>query len=335
MICRLPILGNQSCSVELLSAAPQSRTCKFPNLAISYPIKSSLHVNQTKRHSASRLPDCRPIRLSVSLARNRTMLDEESLNYPLFRDCLSTTILQPATPAPEPKRRRRAKAGPTSPGPAAVADPERDAQELADFIDYLADGIFQNLPQDLQELDYRSWRESEALQTQYSLPLTADSLSELVLPASICETLVTYNLISSDPSQPSHLPSTPEAFLLPILTAYLTPLIEPPPATASTRTEACELCERSWIPLSYHHLIPRFVHDKAVKRGWHRKEDLQNVAWLCGACHRFVHRFRNHEDLARYYYTVELLLEEEEVQKFAEWVGKLRWKGGKTRSRKH
>ncbi|EHK43945.1 uncharacterized protein TrAtP1_008397 [Trichoderma atroviride] len=265
------------------------------------------------------------------------MLDEESLNYPLFRDCLSTTILQPATPAPEPKRRRRAKAGPTSPVPAAVAvaDPERDAQELADFIDYLADGIFRNLPQDLQDLDHRSWRESEALQAQYSLPLTEDSLSELVLPASICETLVTYNLVSSDPSQPSHLPSTPEAFLLPILTAYLTPLIEPPPATASTRTEACELCERSWIPLSYHHLIPRFVHEKAVKRGWHRKEDLQNVAWLCGACHRFVHRFRNHEDLARYYYTVELLLEEEEVQKFAEWVGKLRWKGGKTRSRKH
>ncbi|OPB36688.1 hypothetical protein A0O28_0057680 [Trichoderma guizhouense] len=262
------------------------------------------------------------------------MSDEESLNYPLFRDCLSATILQPV-PAPEPKRRRRAKAGRTSPVPTPVPGPDQDAEELADFIDYLADGIFQNLPQDLQELDYRSWRESEALQAQYSLPLTPESLSKLDLPPSICETLITYSLIAPDPTQPSHLPPTPEAFLLPILTGYLTPLIEPPPATPSTRTDACELCERSWIPLSYHHLIPRFVHDKAVKRGWHRKEDLQNVAWLCGACHRFVHRFKNHEDLARYYYTVELLLEEEEVRKFAEWVGTLRWKGGKTRSKRY
>ncbi|TFB06600.1 hypothetical protein CCMA1212_000107 [Trichoderma ghanense] len=266
--------------------------------------------------------------------------EKESLNYPLFRDCLSATILQPA-PAPAPKRRRRAKAGRASsspvPAPASAPNPDQDAEELADFIDYLADGIFRNLPDELQALDYRSWRESEALQAQYSLPLTQDSLRKLDLPPSICETLVTYNLIAAaDPAAPSsHLPPTTEAFLVPILTGYLTTLIEPPPATASTRADACELCERSWIPLSYHHLIPRFVHDKAVKRGWHRKEDLQNVAWLCGACHRFVHRFRNHEDLARYYYTVELLLEEEEVRKFAEWVGKLRWKGGNARSRRN
>ncbi|PTB77458.1 hypothetical protein M440DRAFT_1400372 [Trichoderma longibrachiatum ATCC 18648] len=267
--------------------------------------------------------------------------EKESLNYPLFRDCLSAIILQP-TLAPEPKRRRRAKAGRASSSPvpasasASAPDPDQDAKELADFIEYLADGIFRNLPDELQQLDYRSWRDSEELQTQYSLPLTQDSLSsKLNLPPSICETLVTYNLVAADATESSHLPPTPEAFLVPILTGYLTTLIEPPPATASTRTDACELCERSWIPLSYHHLIPRFVHDKAVKRGWHRKEDLQNVAWLCGACHRFVHRFRNHEDLARYYYTVELLLEEEEVRKFAEWVGKLRWKGGNTRSRKN
>ncbi|KAH6606013.1 hypothetical protein Trco_005166 [Trichoderma cornu-damae] len=260
------------------------------------------------------------------------MADDEGLNYPLFRDCLSATILQSAAPAAGPKRRRRAKAGPAS--PTTAPDPERDAEELADFIDYLADGIFQSLPRELQDLDYRAWRESEALQEQYSLPLTADRLSKLDLPLSIRETLVTYDLVSPDPALSSPLPSTPGAFLLPILTGYLTPLIEPPPATSSTRTDACEICERSWIPLSYHHLIPRFVHDKAVRRGWHRKEDLQNVAWLCGACHRFVHRFKSHEDLARSYYTVELLLEEEEVRKFADWVGRLRWKGGKTRSRK-
>ena len=108
----------------------------------------------------------------------------------------------------------------------------------------------------------------------------------------------------------------------------VTTITNPPPPPSSTRGQitACELCARDWINLSYHHLIPRFVHDKAVKRGWHRKEDLQNVAWLCGACHRFVHSFAKHEVLAREYYTVELLMGAEEVRRFAGWVGGVRWK---------
>ncbi|KAF5229176.1 hypothetical protein FANTH_14283 [Fusarium anthophilum] len=252
-------------------------------------------------------------------------------NYALFRDCLSTTLLQPAPSAPDPpKRRRRGKntgAPLVASTPAPDPDPEKDAEELAEFVDYLSTEIFYNLPEELQGLEYRTWRKDEALQEQYSLPLAKDSLLLLNLPPSVIETLATYNLISADPYVESHLPSSPESFLLPILTSYITPLIEPPPATRSIRADACELCARSWVPLSYHHLIPRFVHEKAVKRGWHRKEDLQNVAWLCGACHRFVHHFKTHEELARDYYTVELLLDEEEVQRWAHWVGRLRWKG--------
>ncbi|KAF5673602.1 2-haloalkanoic acid dehalogenase [Fusarium denticulatum] len=245
-------------------------------------------------------------------------------NYALFRDCLSTTLLQPAPSAPDPPKRRRRSKNTGAPlvasTPASDPDPGKDADELAEFVDYLATEIFDNLPEELQDLEYRTWREDEALQEQYSLPLTKDSLLLLNLPPSVIETLVTYNLISADPYVDSHLPSSPESFLLPILTSYITPLIEPPPATRSTRADACELCARSWVPLSYHHLIPRFVHEKAVKRGWHRKEDLQNVAWLCGACHRFVHHFKTHEELARDYYTVDLLLDEEEVQRWAHWV---------------
>ncbi|KAF7561829.1 hypothetical protein G7046_g2320 [Stylonectria norvegica] len=262
-------------------------------------------------------------------------MDKNPDNYALFRDCLSTSVLQSASPPPEqPKRRRRGKlrCGHGPGGSISAPDPRREVEELADFIDYLATEIFDSLPEELQALDYLSWRESSWLQKQYSFPLTEDSLLTINLSPSILETLTTYSLISTDPLIQSSLPSSPEIFLLPILTSYITPLTTPPPATRlATRTDACELCDRSWIPLSYHHLIPRFVHDKAVKRGWHRKEDLQNVAWLCGACHRFVHNFKNHEELARQYYTVELLLEEEEVRKFAAWVGKLRWKGGRTR----
>lgn len=284
--------------------------------------------------AGSRRPAFHPHTHATSNTRtpvNRMSL-EESPNYALFRDCLSTTLLRPQAPAsPGSKRRRRAKAENARARarqlPAAEADPQRDAEELAEFIDYLAGSIFESLPEELRDLDYRSWRESERLKAQFALPLTEASTSTLDVPPSIPETLVTYNLVSPDPTLDSPLPATTEAFLVPILTSYLESATVPPPATQSTRTEACEICERSWIPLSYHHLIPRFVHDKAVKRGWHRKEDLQNVAWLCGACHRFVHHFKTHEELARDYCTVELLLAEDEVKRFAAWAGRLRWKG--------
>ena len=39
-----------------------------------------------------------------------------------------------------------------------------------------------------------------------------------------------------------------------------------------------------------------------------------------------MHRVAGHEELAREYYTVELLGEREDVQKFVDWVGRVRWK---------
>lgn len=262
------------------------------------------------------------------------MEESEDENFAIFRDCLSTTILEKRNTKAEPKRRRRSKAAAAA---ANESSQQEEAEELADFIDYLAHEIFETLPEELQSIDHRSWRDSQSLQDRFSLPLTVDSLESLNLPLSIAETLQTYNLISPDPStsSPLPLPPTAEAFALPAMSAYLATQTAAPPATRreATRASACEICERSWIPLSYHHLIPRFVHDKVVKRGWHRKEDLQNVAWLCGACHRFVHHFKNHEELARDYYTVERLLEADEVQQWAGWAAKLRWKGGGVRRR--
>lgn len=39
-----------------------------------------------------------------------------------------------------------------------------------------------------------------------------------------------------------------------------------------------------------------------------------------------MHRVASHEELAREWFTVELLLEREDVEKWAVWVGKVRWK---------
>lgn len=68
------------------------------------------------------------------------------------------------------------------------------------------------------------------------------------------------------------------------------------------------------------------MHAKVLKRGWHTEDQLENVAWLCRACHSFVHRIASNEELAREFYSVERLLGREDILKFAGWVGKVRWK---------
>ncbi|KAI1087602.1 hypothetical protein F5B19DRAFT_486590 [Rostrohypoxylon terebratum] len=200
----------------------------------------------------------------------------------------------------------------------------KDAESLAEFADYIAAETFHALPVELRTLDYHTYSKDTTLQSRYALPLTGSN-TPLLLPSldpSIADSLSAYG-ITREPAQGI------DEFLAPVLTSYLTTLTTAPPPPRSTLrgAQGCELCGRDWIDLSYHHLIPRFVHAKAVRRGWHREEDLQNVAWLCGACHKFVHRFAGHEELARKYYTVELLMAEEGVRRWVDWVGRLRWKG--------
>ncbi|KAG7293828.1 hypothetical protein NEMBOFW57_003886 [Staphylotrichum longicolle] len=258
---------------------------------------------------------------------------EYNANYEQFRDILSSFLIEriavPVT-KPKPKSKRRSKKltpDPASP-PSLETEDAASADDLAEFTSYIATAVFLTLPSDLQSLTYHAWSDSPHLQSLYALPITTDVAAPLLqtLDPSIPDSLTAYG-ITADPSTPSSLP-TPTEFLTPILSAYLTAATTPPPPPSSTKGKvtACEICGRDWINLTYHHLIPRKVHEQAVKRGWHRPEELQNVAWLCGACHRFVHRFKEHEDLAREFYTVERLLAAEEVRRFAEWVGRVRWK---------
>ncbi|KAI8961887.1 hypothetical protein F5Y11DRAFT_210887 [Daldinia sp. FL1419] len=260
--------------------------------------------------------------------------EDQQRNYEIFRDCLSTALIEKISrPEPKPKRRSKSKRGTSSSSAPktqdAVADTDADlnnADDLADFADYIATETFRALPEELKTIDYHEYTKDATLQERFAqaLPLTgADTPSILPsLDPAVGDSLSAYS-ITSEATQGV------DEFLAPVLTSFLSQLgtAPRPPRATLAQAAGCELCGRDWIPLSYHHLIPRFVHAKAVKRGWHRPEDLESVAWLCGACHRFVHRFAGHEDLARRYYTVELLLGDEAVRRWAQWVGRLRWKG--------
>ncbi|KAL8708803.1 MAG: hypothetical protein Q9220_006364 [cf. Caloplaca sp. 1 TL-2023] len=190
------------------------------------------------------------------------------------------------------------------------------AEDLADFVDYVANEIFESFSQDLQSLSYSVLQKDPRLAKEFCDPLpkaTADQVLIRMAP-SVADSLVTYGLLDSQDDLPK--------FLIPILQDYVNASTAPPPLWSTTRASACEICDRDWIPLSYHHLIPKQVHAKAIKREWHEEWQLNSVAWLCRACHSFVHRMASNEELATKYWTVERLMAKDDVQAWAKWVGR-------------
>lgn len=203
--------------------------------------------------------------------------------------------------------------------------------------------MFTSLPPELRTLSYSVVQEDTAIAVKYETPLDTAVLEAISkpLPLSIPDSLTSYGLIKEA--------SDLDRFLDHVLTAYCTTASAAPPeytpSIAASRPSECEICGREHLPLTYHHLIPREAHAKAVKRkwihgpspastrhvltyigGWHPEWALNKVAWLCRACHSYVHRIASNEELAKELYSIDLLLEREDVQKWAVWVSKVRWK---------
>lgn len=243
-------------------------------------------------------------------------------NYEQFRDALTSALIDKLS---KPQKRAKARKK-TRPGIESTTNTREDTtkeddgtstdvEDLAEFTDYIASLTFSSLPSELQTVTHRTWAESSDLQDRYALPMSSTDVPERVLcglDTGVDESLTVYGVVNP----PAEDVTT---FLAPILTSYLSAVTSPPPAAWATRGKAtdCEICGRDWVPLTYHHPIPRFVHAKAVKRGWHREEDLQKVAWLCRACHSFVHRFAGYEVLAREFFSVEKPLEQDDIRRFA------------------
>ncbi|KAI4634615.1 hypothetical protein J4E83_001934 [Alternaria metachromatica] len=269
---------------------------------------------------------------------------EEQSNFETFRDCLSEPVLKAlAAPIEKPKskKKRHAKKGSRSGKneivkqevvPTVVEAQETDAEDLGEFIEYLSTLIFPFLPAELRTLTHSIFKDSPTLQDLYTTPLSSSTSTALLhtIPPTAIDSLESYGLLppTSDTIDQHNL-------LTPLLTTYISAVTAPPPIWSSTRATACELCSRDWVPLTYHHLIPKAAHARVRKRGWHTEDKLNSVAWLCRACHSFVHRLAGNEELAKNFYTVELIQEggvEEDVEKresvegWVKWVGGVRWR---------
>lgn len=139
---------------------------------------------------------------------------------------------------------------------------EEETSDLDDFTSYLAHETWPSLPAVLREASY---------DTRADLP-DVDVISLDSTPTSFSDTLVSYGLSLDAESALNILRQTIEDYVGQICT--------PPPPWGRTRTEECELCERT-VPLTYHHLIPRSTHAKVLKKKWHLERMLNSVAWLC------------------------------------------------------
>ncbi|KAJ4291051.1 hypothetical protein N0V90_010249 [Kalmusia sp. IMI 367209] len=268
---------------------------------------------------------------------------DEQTNYETFRDCFSEPVLR-ALVAPIDKSKKKTKRATRKSRGGKIelakgkieakakedvnADEEQaTAEDLGDFVDYLSGVIFPSLPSDLRTLTYPKFKDSPQLQDRYSTPLSASTTITLLntMPPMAVDSLESYGLLpfQSDANDLHH-------FFTPLLTTYIVSATAPPPIWSTTRTSECELCGRSWIPLSYHHLIPKSTHERVLKRRWHSEDQLNSVAWLCRACHSFVHRLASNEELAKSYYTVELIqeggVEGDAEKKAVVEVGEVGWR---------
>ncbi|KAF7313168.1 hypothetical protein MKEN_01003100 [Mycena kentingensis (nom. inval.)] len=193
-----------------------------------------------------------------------------------------------------------------------LQDTTEAASGLDEFTTYLANDLWDALPPSMRDASYDT-RADLDLDTEVDL-----SRHLTPLAVSFTDTLLTYSVISCEEALPP--------FLHKLLTDYLTAVYAPPPVWASTRTEECEICERR-VPLTYHHLIPRSVQAKALKKRWHTESRINAVAWLCRPCHTAVHQVASNIELAQHFYTVELLLEREDIQRWGKYASKQRWGG--------
>jgi len=154
-------------------------------------------------------------------------------------------------------------------------------RRTTDAQKYTAYEIFNGLPPALRTITYSKWFNSSTLQSLYPDEMPRQTALSILNPLSpsITDSLATYNILPPL--------TTLSEFLAPVLTNFVTQVTAAPPPPRLTKDLAteCEICDRSWVPLTYHHLIPREVHGKVLKRRWHTEDHLNDAAWVCRACH--------------------------------------------------
>ncbi|KAI8806390.1 hypothetical protein BJ742DRAFT_855160 [Cladochytrium replicatum] len=87
----------------------------------------------------------------------------------------------------------------------------------------------------------------------------------------------------------------------------------------------CAICDR-FQPLTFHHLIPKSEHSTTMqkKKGMTKEQLGSHGVDICRPCHTAVHRLYSNRDLADRFDTLDKLLEDEKVRRWANWASRQR-----------
>jgi 5-methylcytosine-specific restriction endonuclease McrA len=255
--------------------------------------------------------------------------ESQPTTFDILKDCVAYEVIKTSKEQQEDgKGATKSRLRKKRLNPSEEANTDHDlAEELDEFVLYLAQEIYQVLPENL--ISNNDGVDSTKASTEEFSP---EALLEAVaVPPTFAETLTTYSLVNTPDAASELFHSILSAFAAEYISQQsfnandvMDERVPPPGGWKSTRTTECEICTRA-VPLTYHHLIPRSTHSKVLKRKWHPETRLNSVAWLCRQCHSAVHKTASNEVLAREYYTVELLLQVESLQRWATWASRQRW----------
>lgn len=182
--------------------------------------------------------------------------------------------------------------------------------EQSDVVDFLIQDVL--VPE-----GSGAWETPEALQ---------NVLQEALIDLDVCYSELEAQLLCEDLQKAFQQPS-PQAVRL---SSYLSNGISLPEALLSSQSPeteeqlppgTCVMCERH-MPLTWHHLYPREVQKKFLKRGLMTEADKLRGINICRQCHNTIHRSFDNEMLAGQLHSVESLLEQEVIQKWVSYASK-------------
>jgi len=124
------------------------------------------------------------------------------------------------------------------------------------------------------------------------------------------------------PREVKSQPKTTQQLYEEIVTEEETKVYNDSETRRQEKQEVCEMCDRP-MPLTFHHLIPKTTHAKYKAKGY-GAATLAKGIWVCRPCHSAVHRLIDEDTLAESFNTLELLLEDERVAKWAKYCSKQR-----------
>ena len=144
-----------------------------------------------------------------------------SPQFATFKNCLTRCIL-------------------TEPGVIEQSGGQDEADDLDDFMSYLAEEAWSALPSAIHEATYETREAVPDVDSNAELPLAA-------IPAPFVDTLISCGFVAAD--EPAEEAA---ALLRRVLRDYVAEACAPPPVWSRTRTSECEICERE-VPLMFHH----------------------------------------------------------------------------------